>query len=238
MNKIIFVCYLHGFGGESLCHRISSSNKCIELQAKKILGRTVILNDFFEKNFLKSSLKHENILKLYETYKKQNHDKYLVVPTHYYYDQLKRYFKDERFITVAAPVSNLGLESVFNHIYKSFWQYSSSNYMEVAGEILNMMDEYGIRDSNKNKLAIEILKKYKTSITFGGIRCVLKNLLPTIDNQKRLFEDYKKNFFEFCKTRRISQLSAELKEKTLIVPYEQIKTIPVEKIISKLELQN
>jgi hypothetical protein len=52
MDKLIFVCYQHGFGGENLSHRISQHPLCDRLLVKTEKGRTVIKNDIFNKVFL------------------------------------------------------------------------------------------------------------------------------------------------------------------------------------------
>jgi len=230
MVKLIFVCYQHGFGGENLSYRLSLDDRCNQLKIKKLLklNRTVILDELFEKNFLKYSYDKKKINKIYKDLKKNKSKKYYIVPTHFNYTFLKKKFKNSLFITIAPPIDTCGKKKVFDHIYKNVWQYSTSDVREFVGELLNIIDFYNLQSNNKkNKLVIEILKKYKTKLTFGGIRCVLNKLLPTIDNQKYLFENYKKKY-------KFKKLLTEIKKNTFVVSYEKINNICIKKVISSL----
>ena len=61
MDKLIFVCYQHGFGGENLSHRISNHALCDNLLVKIEKGRTIIKNDVFNNNFIMINLNSSNV---------------------------------------------------------------------------------------------------------------------------------------------------------------------------------
>ena len=49
MTKTLFVCYKHGCGGEGLTYKISQHNFFKTLKADIVNNRTIIKNDYFDK---------------------------------------------------------------------------------------------------------------------------------------------------------------------------------------------
>ena len=108
MDKLIFVCYEHGLGGENLSYRISKHTFCDNLLVKIEKGRTVIKNDIFNKiflgfnnNFQYSFQDKEKLCKKIIKDFKNKIDKikkYNVVPSHIDADTLKKFFINSYFI--------------------------------------------------------------------------------------------------------------------------------------------
>ena len=56
MTKVLFVCYRHGCGGEYLSHKISTHKLFKTLEIRTVNNRTIITNDFFNKQLLVETL--------------------------------------------------------------------------------------------------------------------------------------------------------------------------------------
>ena len=84
MTKVLFVCYRHGCRGEYLSHKISTHKLFKTLEIRTVNNRTIITNDFFNKQLLSRNNWLPDIPKLPTDYN-------IVVPSHHFYDILKDY---------------------------------------------------------------------------------------------------------------------------------------------------
>jgi hypothetical protein len=210
MNKLIFVCYRHGFGGENLSYRISKNVLCDTLLVKIIKGRTIIKNDIFNKiflgfnnnfqyNFQDKEKLCKNVIKDFKN-KIDKIKKYNVVPSHINANLLKKSFVDSYFITINPPTTKEQYQQCFDHLYNDYWLYKTTNLAEYVGEIYCKIESFGVRKTENEikKLTTEILSKYKNTLSFGQIQCVVNNLSPTNKNMKKLFSSlYSKKKFEY-----------------------------------------
>jgi hypothetical protein len=238
MDKLIFVCYRHGFGGENLSYRISQHPCCEPLEVSYDQGRTVIKEEFFDKIFLgfNKNFKygffsnHENICKnVYtEYFKKINKQKkFNVIPSHLSYTELIKTFKNSFYVIITPPKKSLR-KKYLNHIYKNFWQYKANSVIETVGQIYCRIEFLYEKDATVDilkKKTAEILKKYKNRLNFGEIYCVLSNMEPTEANCKKLFlQQCKRGVFRYKKIKINTQPNI------LYIPYESVKTYDIKKI--------
>ena len=145
MDKLIFVCYQHGFGGENLSHRISNHALCDNLLVKIEKGRTIIKNDVFNKiflgfnnNFQYSFQNQEKLCKKVMKNFKNKIDKikkYNIVPSHIDAGTLRKVFTNSYFITIESPKTKEQHRCYCQHLYNNFWLYKTTNLAEYIGEI-------------------------------------------------------------------------------------------------------
>ena len=92
--------------------------------------------------------------------------------------------------------------------------------LEIAGECKNRFREY------KPQASVEDIMQFTAKIfkikdvTFGDIRCLAEGLEPTEDNKKILLNSY-----------TLDPLSAETKQNSFVIAYEDIDKTNVENII-------
>ena len=210
MSNILFVCYRHGCRGEFLTHKISQQSIFRKLEAKVVDNRTVITNDFFNKEFLKSY--YPKIKK----FPKEN----VVVPSHYFYEDLVDDFPTASFVAIDLP-KDVG--TFRESLYQRFWNYSTSDRLELLGEIKDKYYKYnGQKNKNHNELKKIIYNILKIkNITFGDIACLVQKIEPTEENKKKLFEMW-----------TLRPLSTLTKEKSLVIPFEEVSTFPLSTIVN------
>ena len=199
MDKLIFVCYQHGFGGENLSYRISNHALCNKLLVKIKKGRTIIKNDLFNKIFLGFNNnfqynfrdKEKLCKKVVKDFKNKIDEikKYTIVPSHIDANMLRRVFYNSYFITIQPPKTDEQHRQYLKHLYNDVWLYKTSNLAEYVGEIYCKIEIFKNKKTEIEikKLTKEILSKYKNKLSFGQIHCVINDLEPTNQNVKRLF---------------------------------------------------
>jgi hypothetical protein len=210
MDKLIFVCYQHGFGGENLSYRISQHTLCDKLPVKIEKGRTIIKNDVFNKvllgfnnNFQYSFQDKEKLCKKIIKDFKNKIDKikkYNVVPSHVDADVLKKCFYNSYFVTIQPPKTEEQYQQYLRHLYDDYWLYKTTNLSEYIGEIYCKIEIFHDEKTEKEikYLTKEILSKYKNTLSFGQIQCVVNGLDPSPENMKKLFSSlYNKKNFEY-----------------------------------------
>ena len=212
MSNILFVCYRQGHRGEFLSHKISQHSIFRSLEAKVVGNRTVILNEFFNKDFLKT--KYPKIL---NRSIKEN----IVVPSHYFYEDLFLDFPNAVYIAIDIAKD---LDSFNQFLYKRFWEYSTKNQLELIGEVVDKFHHYNIstneeKDNELEKIIHDVLRI--KNITFGDIACMVQQIEPTEENKRKLFK----------KRKIMGNLSPLSKEKSLVIPYEEVETFPIDTIV-------
>lgn len=212
MSNILFVCYRHGHRGEFLSHKISQHSIFRSLKAKFFGDRTVILDEFFNKDFLKS--KYPKILK---GPVKEN----IVVPSHYFYDDLFLDFPNAVYISIDTAKD---IDSFNQFLYQRYWEYSTKNQLELIGEVVDKFNLYNKftneeKDNELKKIMYNVLRI--KNITFGDIACMVQQIEPTEENKRKLFK----------KRKIIGNLSRLSKEKSLVIPYEEVETFPIDTIV-------
>ena len=210
MTKVLFVCYQHGCQGESLTYKISKHKFFKTLEAKIVNNRTIITNDFFNKQLLNSWAPDMASMEL-----PTNHN--IVVPSHYFYDVMKKYFPGAHFVSIDLPKD---LKTFKEKLYNRFYTYQTKNMLEIAGECKNRFREYKPQASVKDIMQFTAKIFKIKDVTFGDIRCLVKGLEPTEDNKKILLNSY-----------TLDPLSAETKQNSFVIAYEDIDKTNVENII-------
>lgn len=188
-DKIIFVCYTAGSGGEKVSVEISQLPGIVPLSYYTAVGnRTVITNDIFDKKFLKPLPIKETIELAEQSLNNEPMTSMHVVPSHYDFGSLVPYFPNSKFIRLLA--NNSDQPQVKKNLYKKIWLGSIPTFNEFTGYCLCYTDKVTLA-----KLLAE--KKLNLNMTMGEIQCILENQLPTKQNSKRLFaKAAKKSFFE------------------------------------------
>ena len=211
MTRILFVCYHHGCRGERLSVKISQHKQFQTLDAQQADGRTVIKNDYFNKQFLNSWPPQ------FDTCKNLS-GRDIVVPSHFFYDQLITHYADAMYVAVDIPKD---MQTYRQSLYDRFFQYTTQNVAELAGECENRVREYRplATADEVREFTIEVLKK--KNITFGEIRCMARGLPATKENQMMLLQNHTPE-----------PLSEQTKSNSLIIPYEDVDRVDPNYIVS------
>jgi len=217
MSNILFVCYVHGCRGEFLSHKIAQQDIFKSLEAKVVANRTIITNDFFNKDFLK--LKYPII--------KRFPNENIVVPSHYFYDELIRDFPNAVFVAIDHPTDIDAFDAFNAFLYQRFWNYSTKDKLELIGEVKEKYYMYNKftnkeKDNKLEKIIYNVLKI--KNITFGDIVCIVQDIKPTEENIKKLF-------IKICNRRKLKKLSALTRAKSLVIPYEEVKNFSINTIV-------
>lgn len=242
MDKLIFVCYQHGFGGENLSYRISQHPLCDKLLIKIKKGRTIIKNDIFNKIFLgfNDNFQYsfqdkerlcQSILKDYET-KINGMEKYTIVPSHVDASILQRYFINSFFVIIQPPETTAQYKQYLHHLYNDFWLYKTTDVAEYIGEIYSKIELFKSKKTENEikKLTKEILSKYKNTLSFGQIQCVINEMEPSVESMKKLFSSlYSKKRFKFPN-------KFKNKSNILHMSYESVKNYDIEDIFQHLKI--
>ena len=211
MTKILFVCYHHGCRGERLSVNISQHKDFRTLDAIRIGGRTVIKNDYFEKQFLKSwTPKFDKLKNLSGSN--------IVVPSHFFYDTLIEHYPDALYVSISLPKD---LTMYRQSLYDRFFQYKTQDIAELAGECENRIREYrpSVTKDEIRDFTVEVMKK--KSITFGEIRCLAKGIPASKENQMTLLQNH---------TPR--PLTEQTKSNSLVIAYEDVDQVDSDYVVS------
>jgi hypothetical protein len=211
MTKILFVCYHHGCRGERLSVNISQHKNYRTLDAIQSKGRTVIKNDYFDKQFLKSWSPPFDRLKNLS-------GSNIVVPSHFFYDTLIKYYPDALYVAVDLPKD---LTMYRQSLYDRFFQYKTQNIAELAGECENRIREYrpSATADEIREFTVEVLKK--KNITFGEIRCMAKGIPATEENQITLLHNHTPE-----------SLSEQTTSNSLVIAYEDVDQVDPGYVVS------
>jgi hypothetical protein len=214
MTKTLFVCYHHGCRGEGLTYKISQHSFFKTLEADIVNNRTIIKNDYCNKQLLNSWIPNWSSIKLPT-------DINIVVPSHFRYNKLKKHFPEAYFVSIDIPKD---IETFRQKLYDRYYTYKTKNILELAGECENRIREYNPKASVEDvkKFTVKIFKI--KDITFGDIRCYAKNLEPTVENKKMLLNKY-----------TMDPLSDETKQNSFVIPYEEVQEVDVEEIINYIK---
>jgi hypothetical protein len=242
MNKLIFVCYQHGFGGENLSHQISGHALCNKLLVKIEKGRTVIKNDIFNKAFLGFNNnfqynfwdKEKLCKKIIKDFKNKidKIKKYTVVPSHVDSNTLRKVFTNSYFITIEPPKTKEQRKLYLQHLYDDFWLYKTTDLAEYIGEIYSKIELFKSKKTENDikELTKEILFKYKNTLCFGQIQCVINEIEPTVKNMKKLFLSlYNKKKFKFYN-------KFKNKSNILNISYDSVKNYNIENIFQYFKI--
>lgn len=209
MNKTLFVCYRHGCRGENLSHRISQHEYFSKLEAKTINGRTVIMNEYFDKRFLMHRTRIDFSKMHLPT------DKNIVVPSHYFFDTLGDIYPNAKFVSIDVP-KDLG--EFKQSLYNRYFEYRTNNFLELMGECEDKFWRYN-RHNDFKEFVREVLSiKNRTS---GDILCLARGMKPTVTNKQSLLN-------KVCP----EPLNNKIIKNSLVIPYEDVKTINIEDIIT------
>lgn len=211
MTKTLFVCYHHGCRGERLSVNISQHKDFRTLDATQAGGRTVIKNDYFDKQFLKSWAP--------EFHKVKNlSGSNIVVPSHFFYDTLIEHYPDALYVSIDLPKD---LTMYRQSLYDRFFQYKTQNIAELAGECENRIREYrpsATKDEVRN-FTVEVMKN--KSITFGEIRCLAKGIPTSKENQMMLLQNHTPQ-----------PLTELTKTNSLVIAYEDVDQVDSDYVVS------
>jgi hypothetical protein len=186
-DKIIFVCYTAGSGGERVSVEISQLPGMVPLSYYTANGnRTVITNDIFDKKFLKPSPMLEIVESAAQSLNNNPITGLHVVPSHHDFKLLLPYFSNSKFIRLLANTSDQ--PQLDKNLYEKIWLGYIPTFSEFTGYCLCYTDKVTL-----SKLLAE--KKLNLNMTIGEIHCALKNQLPTPQNSKKLFTELAKKSF-------------------------------------------
>lgn len=210
MTDTLFISYHHGCKGERLAVQISRHELFRTLEARSVNGRTIIKNDYFDKKFLNSWR---------PSYKDlcNRTGQNLVVPSHYFYDDLKSHYPDSVYVTIDVPED---LDAYRNALYERFFLYSTNDTVELIGECENRIREYNkdISIEDVRRFTADVLKNKITM--FGDIRCMAKGIPATEANRRYLANQHTP-----------SDISAETRSNSLVIAYEDVDSLDTETVV-------
>jgi len=210
MPNTLFVCYRHGCRGENMAHRISQHPLFRTLEASKINNRTIINNCYFDKKFLSQrDMIDFDLLEL--------PNKNLVVPSHYFYDDLHHHFPTAKYISIDVPID---LNDFKRKLFDRFYEYKSSSLLELVGECENKYRDYNSNATEQDVriFTAEILKK--KNLSFGDIKCLAAGMSPTKENKLLLLDrEYP------------TPLTEKTKKHSMVVPFENVESVDLQEIV-------
>ena len=211
MTRILFVSYHHGCRGERLSVNISKHKDFKTLEADEVCGRTVIKNDYFNKQFLNSRAPKFDQLKNLS-------GSNIVVPSHYFYSSLVKYFPDAWYVGIDIPKD---MEAYRQSLYDRFFQYKTSDIAELAGECENRIRDYRPQASRQEigKFTKRILQT--KGLTFGDIRCLAKGIEPTEQNKMMLLQKHTP-----------TPLYEKTRSNSLMIAYEDVNEVDRDYVVS------
>ena len=164
MIKIIFVCYNHGAGGETLAQHISLLEECIVLPYKRLNGRT-ITNDHFDGAFRRTILEQQPL-------PAPSH-KWYVVPSHFKPELLESIDAQKLYVVINDPVTDEHDALMHQNIFAKVWNRKFDDVLEITGQI--EADGHDPKDPF-------FADKIKGGISYGELRCLYEKQMPTKEN--------------------------------------------------------
>lgn len=189
------------------------------MSVKRQKGRTIILNDVFDKKLLKHKLNRAELKSLAESIPGSN--TWYVIPSHH---AVKDIFPHSKTVLLDLPDNDEDRRNLLDHLKKDFWSYQTNDIRELVGEIECKLEHYGMFADNAN--IAKILSMCNSQTTFGDIQCLVQNLEPTDINKSATFERFAENYnWKHDLTNQYIDV---------VVPYKEIKSIDTNKIIDQL----
>jgi|TARA_R100000027_G_C2244828_1_gene93000 hypothetical protein len=212
MPNTLFICYAHGCRGEYLSHKISRHDFFQTLDVRKVSGRTIIDSDHYDKKFLEHSFPDVSDYSIPETN--------IVVPSHYFYDTLSKHFPQANFVTIDAPRE---ITNFHEDLFERFFSYRPENLQELTGESSEKYLKYNpdATPQEVKKFIVKVLKM--KNATIGDIACLANGIPNTDDNKRMLVEIYN--------PQKDVPKTQEIKDNTLVVPYESVHDINVQEVV-------
>ena len=214
---------------------------CNKLVAEKKEGRTIIKNDIFDKiflgfnnNFQYSFTDKEKLCKkIIKNFKNKigKIKKYSVIPSHIGADVLKKFFITSYFITIEPPKTKEQHQQYLQHLYNDYWLYKTKNITEYIGEIYCKIEMFKNEKTKKEikLLTKEILSKYKNTLSFGQIQCVVNGLEPSYKNMKKLFSSLHKD-------EKFKHHNITFDNKNYVVSFKSARTIDINKFFTHFKI--
>lgn len=202
-DRLLFVCYYPGAGGERLSVLISNLHACEALQSYFTeQSRTVITNDLFEKTFLTPvgpfDLLRERAESITIDWSKL--EKVHVVPSHWDIQYLEPIFPRSKFIRIISPDD---LDLLISNTDKKVMQGRFNSLLEMKGYCLMYVTDTVFQDLLKGK-------KLRMSMTIGQVHAVLETFITQAMRQTF-----------FCHDGTNLYLDEIIKTNVLNIPYQE-----------------
>ena len=201
MNKIIFVCYDQGAGGEKLSHEISKIECVNNLECKQIGDRYItkdITHGISRHNTFKQDLLQHKIAE-------QTSDKWFVVPTHFSYDQLESLDCKKFYVTI-YPQSEESKLQIERNKKEKVWKHIFYDPLEVKGQI---------EADNGDPYDKSILSNIKGPVQYGKLWSLVYGI-------GKLSDDLEKEYEIYC--RKGTYHSPNNLENSLNIEYSNLKS--------------
>lgn len=202
-DRLLFVCYYPGAGGERLSVLISQLRACEALQSYFTeQSRTVITNDLFEKTFLTPVGPFDRLRERAQaiTIDWSKLEKVHVVPSHWDIQYLEPLFPSSRFIRIISPAD---LDLLVLNTDRKVMQGRFNSLLELKGYCLMYVTETTFRDLLKEK-------KLRMSMTIGQVHAVLEPFITS---------DMRETFF--CHDGTNLYRDEIIKTNVLNIPYQE-----------------
>ena len=195
MHDLLFVVYSQGLGGERLAVRLSQLPHCRPLEAVITPeGRTRIVNDLFGKFFINCPIWQQRrklwgpaeLPQLMPKFQAllAAESRSVVVPCHWPVSVVRSHFPSAGYVVIVPPRTAEAQAEVREQIWHKVWQCVYHNPMEILGEIASSLE---VIPSTRS--VSEIYRDLpRPTVTGGEIYCVSQGMVPTLANQRLLFE--------------------------------------------------
>tara|TARA_B100000212_G_scaffold107685_1_gene80028 strand:- start:710 stop:1372 length:663 start_codon:yes stop_codon:yes gene_type:complete len=179
MNKIIFVCYNQGAGGEGMATDISKFSNVYDLESKTVGTRTVTRditkgigrNDVFKKQEMQTTLNN------------LPNDKWHVVPTHFKPNVLET-LSCKKFYVIIFAGNNESLNQIKENQKQKVWNHVFTDPLELKGQI---------EAHNSDPHDPYILSRLKGPVQYGKLWSIIRRIDP-------ITEDLEQEYLMWCQT--------------------------------------
>lgn len=168
-NKIfVFVCYEAGSGGENLATRVSKLAGCTPLEYFKTTeDRTMIVNEYFDKVFLRSFWDFDKVVDTAGQILKQKplNNEINIIPSHWDCTNLLPYFPNGKFIRIVhnngPELSDNITKKIYGRKFDSFQEFIGFCYVYVDDDALKkLLKDNQISMRMNAGQVVELLKPY------------------------------------------------------------------------------
>ena len=203
-DRLVFVCYYPGAGGEKLSTQISQLEVCTTLLSYYTeQSRTVITNDLFAKTFLIPVGPFEHLIDKVKALQ-IDWDRltcWQVVPSHWDVECLESFFPDSKFIRIISPKNLAVMRANTN---KKVMEGRCHSLLELKGYCLMYVSPSIFQD-------LLISGQLHLTMTIGQIHAVLEPFISS-DSPEQLFCYGGTNLYK----------EEIIKKNVMNIPYEKV----------------
>tara|TARA_Y100001937_G_scaffold79177_1_gene107346 strand:+ start:1914 stop:2576 length:663 start_codon:yes stop_codon:yes gene_type:complete len=207
MNKIIFVCYNQGAGGEGMATDISKFSNVYDLESKAVGTRTVTRditkgigrNDVFKKQEMQLTLNN------------LPNDKWHVVPTHFKPNVLEE-LSCKKFYVIIFAGNNESINQLKENQKHKVWNHVFTDPLELKGQI---------EAHNADPHDPYILSRLKGPVQYGKLWSIIRRIDPLTEDLEQEYLMWSQRFDLHKPVDKPNALSIEYLDRQTPVIYQK-----------------